>query len=77
MSSLPKTGKTVAEFATSVGISPAQVYIEMGSGRLKGKKLGRRTIILAEDEAAWLAALPPAVIKPRVKRGATSKTEAA
>jgi len=40
------------------GISVAQGYIEIKSGRLKAHKRGTSTIIKAEDAQAWLDALP-------------------
>jgi hypothetical protein len=39
------------------------IYGEISAGRLRAVKRGRRTIILAEDRAAWRASWPP--IKPK------------
>lgn len=39
-------------------VSRSALYIAMREGRLKAKKLGKRTIILREDLAAFLASLP-------------------
>jgi predicted DNA-binding transcriptional regulator AlpA len=39
-------------------ISRTKVYEEIKLGRLKARKIGRRTIILADDARAWLAASP-------------------
>ena len=35
-----------------------KVYSEIKVGRLRVRKLGRRTIILPEDRKAWLESLP-------------------
>ena len=34
------------------------LYAEMKRGRLKARKIGRRTIVLDEDLRGWLASLP-------------------
>jgi hypothetical protein len=34
------------------------IYRELKAGRLKAKKLGRRTIIPEHEERAWLDSLP-------------------
>lgn len=46
------------EIAERNGISKPQVYVELKQGRLEGRKLGRRTIITAAAERAWLEAMP-------------------
>jgi hypothetical protein len=38
------------------------IYQEIQTGRLRARKLGRRTLILAADLSAWLANLP--LVKP-------------
>lgn len=40
------------------GISHGTVYAEIKAGRLKAKKLGRRTIITHEAEQEWLDNMP-------------------
>lgn len=47
--------ETVIE-ATDCGRT--SIFAEIRAGRLKARKLGRRTIILDPDLRAWLAALP-------------------
>lgn len=47
--------ETAAQVA-SVGRS--SIYEELKAGRLKAKKVGRRTVILADDLRAWLEAMP-------------------
>lgn len=49
-----------AEIATRNGIGIATVWRAIAAGKITAHKLGRRTLILAEDESAWLASLPRA-----------------
>lgn len=44
--------------ARAANIGRVTIYEEIREGRLKARKVGRRTIILDEDLRAWLAALP-------------------
>lgn len=53
-----KAAYTIAEFGASHGIGKSLIYEEIAAGRLKTRKVGRRTIILAQDAAAWREALP-------------------
>ena len=39
-------------------VGRTKVYSEIKVGRLKARKVGKRTIILDPDYRAWLAALP-------------------
>ncbi len=48
----------VSEACTAVGCSRAKLYREVRAGRLRARKLGRRTIVLSEDLERWLRALP-------------------
>ena len=48
------------EIAARNGIGKTKVYAEIDAGRLKARKLGRRTLITIEDERRWLDALAPA-----------------
>jgi hypothetical protein len=50
-------------------ISRAQLYVEIGAGRLVAKKVGRRTLIDATSFEKWIAALPTAVVGRRGARG--------
>ena len=49
---------SVPEIAYRNNTSALTIWRALASGALKGKKIGRRTVILAEDEAVWLAGLP-------------------
>ncbi|WP_423066169.1 DNA-binding protein [Devosia sp. CN2-171] len=45
-------------FLRLAGISRSQAYREINAGKLKAKKLGTRTVILASDAQAFLDNLP-------------------
>jgi excisionase family DNA binding protein len=49
---------SIVEFAATYGIGRTTAYEELRSGRLRGRKIGKRTIITAEDAEAWLRCLP-------------------
>jgi len=49
---------SIISFADAHGISRSQVYREIGAGRLQASKVGKRTIVTAENAAAWRTALP-------------------
>lgn len=51
---------TVNEFLEIYKIGRTKFYQEVDSGRLKIRKLGRKTLVLAKDAEAWLNALPEA-----------------
>jgi hypothetical protein len=53
-----KVAYTVAEFCAAHGVGKSLVFEEIAAGRLRTKKAGRRTLILAKDAAAWVDALP-------------------
>jgi hypothetical protein len=63
MTNLP--AKDIATFAENNGICVRTVYHEISEGRLRARKVGRRTIILPEDEAEWrhnLEAMTPSKV---------------
>lgn len=45
-------------FCSRYGIGRSKAYDEIKSGRLTGVKIGRRTLIRAEDAERWLRSLP-------------------
>ena len=45
-------------FCESVGIGRTRFYHEVKAGRLRVRKVGRRTIITADDADEWLKRLP-------------------
>ena len=56
---------SLSEFARQNDIGLTTVRGEIKSGRLAARKIGRRTIITAEDAKAWQERLPK--VKPRVR----------
>jgi hypothetical protein len=54
----PKRGYSIEEFGTVYGICRSLIYIEIRDGRLKARKIGRRTIIATEDGEEWFSKLP-------------------
>ena len=53
-----KLAYSIPDAVKLTGFSRSVIYQEIGSGRLRAVKRGRRTAILADDLQAWLAALP-------------------
>ena len=54
---LPRS-RGVPDFARAHGLSVPTVYRLIERGELIARKVGRRTLITADDEARWLASLP-------------------
>ena len=54
-------GRSIKSVAERYSISTQTVYREIKRGRLKAKKLGKRTIITEEAEQAWVDSLPDAL----------------
>jgi hypothetical protein len=49
---------SLAGFCERYGIGRTKAYEELNSGRLRGRKSGRRTIITEDDAEDWLRCLP-------------------
>ena len=49
---------SVGQFCRSYGPGKTKAYEELKSGRLRGRKFGKRTIITADDAEDWLRKLP-------------------
>jgi excisionase family DNA binding protein len=49
---------SIAEFCQKYSTGRTTVYAELKSGRLRGREVGRRTIITEDDAESWLAHLP-------------------
>ncbi|UVK41499.1 DNA-binding protein [Mesorhizobium sp. AR10] len=45
-------------FCAAFGLGRTSAFGEIKGGRLKARKVGRRTIILATDAETWAASLP-------------------
>ena len=56
---------SLSEFARQNDIGLTTVRGEIKAGRLAARKVGRRTIITAEDAKAWQEGLPK--VQPRVR----------
>jgi hypothetical protein len=54
----PRRLKNIREFARANGIGVTLAYEELNAGRLEACKVGTKTMITPEAEAAWLARLP-------------------
>jgi excisionase family DNA binding protein len=49
---------TIDEFCKRYGPGRTTAYQEIKSGRLRGRKIGKRTIITEDDAEDWLRHLP-------------------
>lgn len=49
---------SILEAVRVTGVARTKLYAEIGAGRLSVRKLGSRTLILADDLRAFLEALP-------------------
>jgi excisionase family DNA binding protein len=49
---------SVDQAARRAGVGRGFLYQEIGKGRLRARKAGRRTLIALTDLAAWLESLP-------------------
>lgn len=59
MPATEKLAYTINEFCKASGNGRSAVYEAIRDGELRAVKRGRRTLILAEDAAAFLKGLPP------------------
>lgn len=51
---------SIPDFCSWAGIGRTKAYEEMIAGRLRAKKVEKRTLNRVDDAKAWLAKLPPA-----------------
>jgi len=49
---------TIADAVERTRIGRTLIYSEIAAGKLKVRKIGRKTVILESDLQAWLASLP-------------------
>lgn len=54
---------TVNDALSSLGISRKRLYEEIGCGRIKTRKAGRRTLIEVEELRSWLKSLPHSPVR--------------
>src|SRR6202007_2868403 len=55
---------SIVEFSRVYGLGRTKVYEELKSGRLRGRKIGKRTIIAEDDAEDWLRRLPLITTEP-------------
>ncbi|QCO04236.1 helix-turn-helix domain-containing protein [Azospirillum argentinense] len=51
-----KIGYSVEEAVAASSVGRSLLYEEIRAGKLRATKIGRRTVILADDLKAWLSA---------------------
>lgn len=51
---------TIHEVSAAIGVSRATIYRQIEAGRMSVRKIGRRTVIRAEDLQKFIDALPGA-----------------
>ncbi len=61
---MEKPAYTIEEIVQLGPLSRSKLYEEIAANRLTARKVGRRTVILAEDFQRYLASLP-AVVRAR------------
>jgi excisionase family DNA binding protein len=49
---------SITQFCERYGPGRTTVYQELKAGRLRGRKIGRRTVIAVDDAEDWLRRLP-------------------
>ncbi len=59
---MEKAAFAILEFCSWAGIGRSKVYSEIGAGRLKAVKAGKRTLIPVTEAQRWLESLEPAEI---------------
>lgn len=61
---MQKTAYTVNELMHEIGIGRSKLYAEIKAGRLRPRKIGKRTIFLAKDVEDYLESLPASDASP-------------
>jgi excisionase family DNA binding protein len=59
----PSFAWSINEFCDRFGLGRTTVYEQIKLGRLRARKIGKRTIITHEDVEAWLRNLPSVGVK--------------
>lgn len=71
-----KQASSILEVCERYGIARQTLYDEINRGNLKVRKIGKRSIILAEDEQRWvdgLKTLPPAPVPAHTRKVAVRR----
>jgi len=55
---------SIGEFVQRYGVGRTTAYQEISSGRLRARKIGKRTIISVDDAEEWLHRLPVVRVTP-------------
>ncbi len=55
---IEKLAYSVPELAAAAATSRSIIYEQIAAGSLKTRKIGARTVVLAEDARRWLDSLP-------------------
>ena len=55
-----KGALTVDEFCSWAGIGRSKFYNEVKAGRIRVRKIGRKSVVAMADAQAWLESLPVA-----------------
>jgi hypothetical protein len=61
---IPRRSFRLDEIAARNSFSVGFIYKQIGLGLLRVRKAGSTTIVTAEDETAWLEAMPRALQEP-------------
>jgi excisionase family DNA binding protein len=64
-----KLAYAIAELPELVSLGRSHIYEEIRAGKLRTVKVGRRTLVLAEDLRAWLLSLDRAADSATRLRG--------
>jgi len=54
----PKLAYGISGLSEATGFGRSTIYEQIALGNLRARKLGARTIVMAEDAKAWLSSLP-------------------
>jgi excisionase family DNA binding protein len=73
MDSTIREAFAVREFCARYGICRQTFYDEVKRGRIKAKKLGKKTLVLRADAENWAASLPVLDLRDGVIRHPTRK----
>jgi hypothetical protein len=57
---IPETAAafSILEFCAWAGVGRSSAYQQLRDGKLRAKKIGKRTVVLRADAEHWLAELP-------------------